>query len=109
MYIRLLCAPAIFPSTLGDISTLYTCRRLGLGRSISHSQDCPTGPKRLVPFAAPIHKLSKARFGVWASDGPGLINWADFIEIQRIRYPPNFKISDFTVHRFKIFEKNKNM
>jgi hypothetical protein len=41
--------------------------------------------------------------------GAGLTNSVNFTEIRRIRSPPNFKIGDFTVHRFKIFEKIKNM
>jgi hypothetical protein len=36
-----------------------------------------------------------------------LTNLMKFIEIRRIQPPPNFKIGDFSVHRFKIFEKIK--
>jgi hypothetical protein len=38
---------------------------------------------------------------------PGLTNLANFTEIRRIRSPPNFKIGNFTVHRFKIFKNKK--
>jgi hypothetical protein len=39
----------------------------------------------------------------------GLTNSVNFIKIQRIRSPPNFKIGNFTVYRFKIFKKNKKI
>jgi hypothetical protein len=40
---------------------------------------------------------------------PGLTNSMNFIEIRRIRSSPNFKVGDFTVHGFKIFENIKNI
>jgi hypothetical protein len=42
-----------------------------------------------------------------ASCTAGLINSANFTEIRWIRSPLNFKIGDFTIYGFKIFEKNK--
>jgi hypothetical protein len=60
-----------------------------------------------------IHRIpskQRARLGQENEDTPnrsppGLTNSVNFTEIRRIRSPPNFKIDDFTVHRFKIFEK----
>jgi hypothetical protein len=41
-------------------------------------------------------------------EATGLTNSAHFSEIQRIRTGPNLKITEFTVHCFKISEKDKN-
>jgi hypothetical protein len=40
-------------------------------------------------------------------EATGLTNSAHFSEIQRIRTGPNLKITEFTVHCFKISEKIK--
>jgi hypothetical protein len=39
---------------------------------------------------------------------PGLTNSAHFAKIRWIRAGPNSKITEFTVHCFKISEKDKN-
>jgi hypothetical protein len=45
--------------------------------------------------------ISQMKCMVWV----GLTNSVNFTEIRQIRSPPNFKIRDFTVHGFEIFER----
>jgi hypothetical protein len=67
--------------------------------------DADTAKKEAATNARVCVKAAEEQMEMLA----GLTNSVNFTEIRRIPSPLNFKIGEFTVHRFEIFEKIKKL
>jgi hypothetical protein len=76
-----------------------------MGRSGIYQAEAATLTSQRLGGSAGRCQPTRLRSNRWRASDPASTNLVNFIKIQQIESSPNFKIDDFTVHRFKIFEK----